>query len=540
MEQQLNNSAETKLMQNKFKLKTFFKAIYDPLIEPGGILKDREQIRLWQSNDEFQRTKYFDDIDDLVNYATTHRNIRGMNTYFTLSTTNGESGKEEDLMTRTVLGFDFDKKALCEGFNHKDIIGLFKSIGLWYHAIIDSGHGYHAYICIEPTSDINKVMKVTKVISEKLGADPAATKSTQLLRVPQTYNIKDLAAIKQVKIIHIFPLDTIKRYDIDNLHERFCGCEKRQSVGDRATKSTLNNTNVPRCISNILEQGSSEGSRYEDLQKIVVTLRGSNRSLGEIMAVCKEWASKSNYDDNLEYRVEHIYNNRKGISLDCKLCGSSSACGSTVESEFSYPDGFNLLEMTETHTKYLQTSSREGLKVMQGNDLLVYSILKNHSDGLFRDEIIHEMTYRGECRISKNILSKALNNLERNNFITVETIDRKKFYRVKEMRSKVDLTYGISYAATYEAVKGNITAEELRVYNYMRYLHNKQQREDPKALKGNLLQVNQKDLADALGLSQPQISRMISNLLEEKLLSIWHRQKSRNNNFEYYIYRLNY
>ena len=74
----------------------------------------------------------------------------------------------------------------------------------------------------------------------------------------------------------------------------------------------------------------------------------------------------------------------------------------------------------------------------------------------------------------------------------------------------------------------------------MRYLHNKEQRENPKALKGNLFQINQIDLAKDLGVTQGRISVMINNLLDEKLLSVWHRQPSKNNGFEYYVYRLNY
>ena len=177
---------------------------------------------------------------------------------------------------------------------------------------------------------------------------------------------------------------------------------------------------------------------------------------------------------------------------------------------------------------------------MEANDLLVYGILKNHSSGLFRDEIIQDMTYRGECRLSHATLSKALNNLEKNEFVTVEVIDRKKFYKVRDIRTQAELTYNISFAATYEAVKGNISAEELRLYNYMRYLHNKRQREDSTALKGNLFQFRQVDLAEGLGVTQGRISQMIQNLLEEKLLSLWYRQTSINNNYDYYVYRLNY
>jgi len=73
--------------------------------------------------------------------------------YFTLATTNGAGGTKQDLKTRTVLAFDFDKKDLGQDFNHIDIINRFKAIGLWYHILVDSGHGYHAYTCIEPTQE---------------------------------------------------------------------------------------------------------------------------------------------------------------------------------------------------------------------------------------------------------------------------------------------------------------------------------------------------------------------------------------------------
>lgn len=74
----------------------------------------------------------------------------------------------------------------------------------------------------------------------------------------------------------------------------------------------------------------------------------------------------------------------------------------------------------------------------------------------------------------------------------------------------------------------------------MRYLHNKEQRENPKALKGNILQINQIDLAKEFGVAQQRISLMINHLLDEKLLSIWYRGQSKNNGFDYYVYRLNY
>ena len=56
----------------------------------------------------------------------------------------------------------------------------------------------------------------------------------------------------------------------------------------------------------------------------------------------------------------------------------------------------------------------------------------------------------------------------------------------------------------------------------------------------NALQVNQEDLARDLGVDRVRITQMIQNLLDEKLLSIDYRAKSRNTSFMYNVYLLNY
>lgn len=514
--------------------KQFFKVVYGDLFGDGGNLQENNYIRIFQAKDDFNKVEFFNNIDDLVGY--TANRCYDINTYFNLGTTNGESGQEKDLLHRSVLAFDFDKKDLGEDFTYKDIMERFKSIGLWYHVLNDSGHGFHAYVCIEPTTDLQKVQEVQKAIGKLLGADLNAIKSTQVLRVPYTYNVKDKP--KRVNIIKMFPKDTIRRYSIDKLYNRFCCSVKDKEIGDRATQYTLNNTNIPPCIIELLNNGSPEGTRYEDLQKIVVSLRDRNKTLADIKQVCKEWAHKSNYRDSLDNRIDNIYNNRKYISMDCKGCKHSHECWNKIESNFNYSPGEVLLNMSETHTSKLKASNRKGGKVMESNDLLIYCILKNHADGLYRDEIVKELTYKDKCRLSKNTLTKALQSLEDNGFIEVS--GKPKLYKLKDIRTKIELTYNISFGATYECIKGAISTEELRLYNYMRYLHNKQQRENPKALKGNLFQFKQTDLAKDLGVTQPRISDMINNLLEEKLLSIWYRQPSKFNGFDFYIYRLNY
>ncbi|WP_075809782.1 hypothetical protein [Clostridium perfringens] len=530
------------IIDKKFKIKKFLKTIF------RDIDFTKEKIRTLQINkdESYRKVEFFDDIDELVDYSV-NKYSKFNNTYFNLNTVDGGGGANENLLYRYCLGFDFDKKDLGQDFNHKDIINLFKKLKIYCSAIIDSGNGYHAYILLNKTDRLDLVQKVQEVLCNKLGADKDAIKPTQILRIPYTYNVKD--KLKLVRIIHLADRNSsqFKPYDIEFLYNKNC---KNICVADnKVTKFVLSNTNIPACIEKILTTGTQEGDRYKDLCNIVVALRLRNRSLKEITEVCKEWAIKSNYKDNLEYRIEHIYNNKLALELDCKACKSFTECYNRVLSNFDYSENDKLITLTETTQKYLKNSNRKGAKVMKPNDLLVYCILKNHNDGLTREEIQQELTYTKKKQV-KNIalsdrtLKDTLKSLLENGFITVEKgvkqRGEKDKYFLKESRSKIELTYNISFAATYECVKGNISTEELRLYNYMRYLHNKQQREDEGSLKGNLFQINQVELAKHLDVTQQRISQMIENLLDEKLLSIWYRQTSKNNGFEYNIYRLNY
>ncbi|CEP43704.1 helix-turn-helix transcriptional regulator [Paraclostridium sordellii] len=529
----------------QIKLKKFLMTLYEEAIMSGNNLKDGECIRIYQNNksnqitfDEYSKVVFLNNIDDVVSHCT-KKNIYNLNTYFNLATTDGASGQLDSLKNRYFIAFDFDKKDYEDELTIADIINKFNTLGLKYHALIDSGNGYHAYMMINKTSDIKLVEKVTKTIATKLGADTNACKTTQVLRVPYTWNIKDKK--KQVRIINIYDKHTIKRYDIEKLAKRFCRDVK--STMDVNIKYAINSNNIKPCVAYILENGSKDGRKNFDLQKIVVDLRNKNKSLAEIKAIAREWNFKSENsfsDSELNYQVEYLYDKLIHVKFECNECDKKESCDSKLESDFNYSDDEILLTVSETAMKSLKKSKRKGVKCMEGNDLVIYGILKNHNDGLFYDELENELTYKKKCRFSKPTVVKALKNLDDNGFIEVETVGKKKLYKLTNVRNKVELTYNISFSATYECIKGNITSEELRLYNYIRYLHHKEQRENPKALKGNLFQMNQRDIATSFGVVQSRISEMINNLIEEKIMSIWYRQTSQNNGFDYYVYRLNY
>lgn len=522
-------------LDKKYKLKKFFLNLYRPAIVPGNNLRENEHITLFKSNKNNVKTEHYKNIDDTVEAILKPQN-HYYNVYFNLATTNGLGRDREAQKVRYCLAFDFDKKDLGEQCNIYYIQEQFKKNSLYYHAIVDSGNGYHFYIFIEPTKNIDLVEKVNKILANRLGADINATLSTQLLRVPCTFNIKKER--KKVNLVHID--ENPKRKSIEYFNRQYLQEKPLEGEGNNYI---VNNTNIPPCMLKIIADGSNEGNRHNDLYKLVKTLQNRNKTEPQILEVLKSWNNKSNpplSENDLKNSIKGALKSIAGILYSCNGCASSKECFNTVYSDFNHTEFDNLITLTESHTKYLKSSNRKGAKIMTGNDLLVYGILKNHSDGLYREEIEEVLTYKKTVALSKPTLTKTLQSLEENKFITVEKIGKRKFYKLNTVRSKEECKYSVSIGATYNTIRGIISTEELRLYNYMRYLHHKEQRENPKALKGNLFQINQDVLAKDLGVTQGRISQMVQNLIDERLIDIWYRQPSKNNGFLYNIYRLNY
>lgn len=517
--------------------KKFFKIVYGDLIGEGGNLKENNYIRIFQTKDNFSKVKFFNNVDDLVQYTSSH--TYNLNTYFTLSTTTGESGTEKDLQYRAVLAFDFDKKDLGENFSYKDIMERFKSLGLWYHILIDSGHGFHTYTCVEPTQDLHKVQEVQKAIGKLLGADLNALKSTQILRVPYSFNVKDKP--KQVNIIKMFEKDTIKRYSIDKLYNRFCCNARDEEIGNRATKFVLNNSySIRPCIQQILKNGSIEGHRNEDLQKIVITLKRLNKSLNDIKQVCREWNSKNNptlTDYELKYQVEYIYNNISQCSYNCRGCKYTNECFNKTESDFIFDDAEDIINIEYKVAKKLKYTKR-GL-YMNGNELLIFNVLKHWGKELNIDEIIKHLTYKNKCALSEKTIRDTLKKLEDKKFIIkkkgIKKQGIKDTYKINTIKCDIDKTFNISYFPTLICIYGIIRTEDLRLYHYMRYKHDVLLK-DNKA-NGNIFRINQDELAKDLMLDKSSISRSIKKLLETKILEIWDIKKNEKG-FDYYTYRL--
>lgn len=553
-------SKETlKLMNKDIKVKKFLKLIYRDFDE------NNEYIRIFQNdNDNNMKEKYFNDIDAVVNYVI-GKNKYNKNTYFELATTNGNSGQTEDLLYRYCLGFDFDKKDLGEDFNHIDILNKFMQLKIHFHTLIDTGHGYHAYICINKTNDLETVQKVQTVLCNKLGADKQAIKSTQLMRIPLTFNVKNTDKIELVKIVGMDDRsdEQFKPYDINYLYEKNCTIKELNKLDNykKNTKYILDHTNIPPCIEKIINEGSPIGQRYEDLNKLVISLRNRNKTIKEIMFICDSWAEKSKYNENLEYQVNNIYKNRQYISYNCATCEfGNPEC--FVESEFRFDslcdeDGviYPTYQIEDKISKKIRNKQNGSGNVLNGNEILILNILinefknprplcKKFEYGQDIKMLMKSITYKKKSCISERTLRTTLKSLIDKKYIIEGTMktNNKKYYKFNPIKTTIDKTIKVSMMCVSMCVCQNITPDELGLYILMRNLHKKQLQEGN--TKGNCFIMKQIDLAKAYygnntTDNQANISKMIHNLIECHILDIWETKISKNNGFEYYKYRLN-
>ena len=183
---------------------------------------------------------------------------------------------------------------------------------------------------------------------------------------------------------------------------------------------------------------------------------------------------------------------------------------------------------------------------MNGNQLFIYNVLLNNKDReLNVDEIMELITYRRKKKIKNIVMSEktlrdTLKELLANDYISKTKGNTRAgisdTYKINTVRCKVDKEYTISYFANLAVIWGVISTEELRLYTHMRYKQDLLVKEGK--VKGNILRINQEELAKDLGVTQQNISLMIDGLLDTKLLDIW-ETKINDNGFMYYTYRLN-
>lgn len=528
-------------LDKQIKIKKFLMTLYQESIVKGNNLKDGEFIRIYQNNKEFSLVEFFNNIDDVISYVT-NKKSSFVNTYFNLATTNGEGGASSDMIKRYCLGFDFDKKD-NPNLNHKEIMERFKQHGLWYHALIDSGNGFHAYMMIEPTRDLDKVDQVQKAIGKILGADMKATLKTQILRVPYSWNVKDVNKKKEVRIISQFDRKTIKRYDINQLCTKFC----QTSFRDESNNVLYINQSYPPCVQKVLNEGSKVGNRNNDLFNIVVALKHRGQNISQIKYVIDDWNNKNEkLLDNAPNEVERIFNNYNGFI--CSSCEDDIKikCKKYTVSDFDLEQhGQPIIDVMNKVGRQLKKAKRKGVIEMNGNELFIYNVLVNNKNFIDMNinTIMESITDRetNKSALTLKTLRETLKGLEDKEYIEIIKGNSrqgiKDTYKVNQKKVTIDNSFKVTYFINLAVIWGKISTNELRCYIRMRYLHNELVK-NGKA-KGNIFMISLEDLAKDLGTNKSTIIKYIEKLYKANILDRRAIQKQGNSSQFYYEYKLN-
>lgn len=539
------------LQLKKAQIKAFFSLIYKDKL-PDEYINICINNKTNNKEGTFFKNYFFNDIDKLSEFVAVHGNT-SVNTYYRLATTDGKGGAEEHLKYRYSLGFDFDNKEFGRELKVTDIYDFVKRVNnkFYYHQMVDSGNGYHLYVIITKTDDLDRVEILQEELCRSLGADSKAVLQTQLLRVPYTYNIKD----KVKPVTPIIPLEKVldgfRPIKFNLLFAKYC---RKQSVSQNnnldINSSRLRDTEkLTPCLERMLKEGSRAKERTNDLMHIVFLLREQYKyTFPQINAVCLEWGIKSDFKDNIEYRIKYNYKNVKA-PVRCKDCKDYSKCWYTKENKNSLLSNSDEeiekevnIKLSESCAKKLRVIDTRGVELLDASSLLVFLVLKTTVRGLERDKIIEILTNpeTNDVALGESTITKALKKLEKVGYIEVETKkNNKKYYKVKKIRTKPDLLFDISFSLAILCINNLITKDELKFYIYLKYLLHKMNKEiGENDSTSNMLRINQEALAEEYGVSQSRVSDMIANLRKKKLILISEYGISEYNGFVYYTYTL--
>lgn len=423
---------------------------------------------------DFTSNKYFHSIDDVGAAVEKHGSYSDV--YVGLATSTSESGQEGSIYRRQTIMVDFDKKDYPALSDCSDFINLFKQNAkmVFYHAITDTGGGYHFYVSIEPTDDCKRVAALNRALADLVGADLKAASVTQMDRLPTGLNHKYNPCIPVRVVANTFGTPNHKPYPLGVLEKMVAKAQQRKEaeleIAQQPPKK-CEGVKAFRCVEAMIAQGAEQGERNFCLGRICCYLRDirgytatiAYETVKQFNTRCsppkKESELKSQFDrywNNADYHLLgcSISDTAKAKTLlkycDKTLCNNSTVTIFDVEEAPPVLIGNNMLR-------------REDFKRLRGNHFLILTVLHYKSEGLTRRELTFELTPRkGKCAICRSTLSGIIQDLLRLKYIKYD--GNKKLFSV---RTTAEFGLGhtrLYYSAAIARINNIISAQEYLVY----------------------------------------------------------------------------
>lgn len=225
---------------------------------------------------------------------------------------NGElKRKEANMRSRQVLFIDYDKKDYPELEDARDFTRLIKDKlpDMFLHAYYDSGHGYHYYVIVPKTCKIRELNDLNKEICSLVGADTNACKTTQVARIPCTYNRKHPDENGQFPFVKEIDHYRNHPYEVEHFHPCNISSIKKWVLNakkvlefqpqsqpfrkwDYAGDGLEVNYYPTLCTEKVLHEGANKGERNIWLGRIISMLRFKGYTETKVRDTCLEWNTR--------------------------------------------------------------------------------------------------------------------------------------------------------------------------------------------------------------------------------------------------------
>ncbi len=485
------------LYPEKLKDNEFIRMIALRRNKDGEVGKDEgdKEIRYVNNFKSFQWfITEFRETHDVYNQIATNRGRR--------------DGTIKSQRMRKVIYLDFDRKDYPNIKDARDCTQMIKDKipKLFLHGCINSGHGYHYYISIQPACNIKEIVEINKTLVSILGADIKAVSPTQISRPPCTYNHKldDGTYDYENKEKWSFVKVIDNRYKAGNQFKAFklSYISRLINYYNQAQENIkmlekqpynyeiLNEYPCYLCINKVLNEGADKGQRDFWLGRIVKMLQSNGGYFeSQIYSICREYNAKCRppkpkkiIEDDVKFYLEKDYKllgcyesfktddpHRRFVEDQCdKMFCSTYHNGAKI----SIAEG----QAARINKKILK---RKSFRETKGHEFLIVTLLEVYKNSFgrrgFRVKNLQDLLYssiqKKNC-IGERRLRELLEGLKKKNYIEI-TPDKKKPDDFKECHLKMSRClreFQQGYVEFYFSIANALIDRKISQLDYIIYI----------------------------------------------------------------------
>lgn len=386
--------------------------------------------------------------------------------YFGVFTRTEASGKAAACGVTRAIWCDYDNMTLAS------VKGAMLDSGAPTPSIyVNSGHGIHAYWILEDPATPSEAIPIVKGLASATGADPKATDTARIMRVPGTFNNKgERVACRIIE-------ENDNKYEIGAFEAFRTVYKPQHNVAQPVVIPELDNCKWP-CIKN-MARGVHEGERNFALGRLTKHLQQRGHAKKDTTRIILQWNTRNNPPEDSNKLIRDMYaywhTDYKLLGCDLEAIGLQSILNQYCD-RATCPHKAKKIGLVLDQGVAFNNRLLNEIHNFTGNELIVYGVLAATPRGLTISQALEKLTARKgktPC-IERHAFCRHAKTLERLGFVEILRRGNQTFYRAKPQG-----TYGLGYTivstlAINGVIDGRITPAELKVYiQLLRYAYGK-------------------------------------------------------------------